>query len=330
MTTTFTAKRREDLLAAVPVVLGFLPEQSLVMLTFGAGPSFHARVDLPASDDDEAARAEIERLLLAPCRTHEVEQVLLVVYSGDAGLAAWLAAALVPAFVADGIAVIDVLRAHERRWTSVPIRAGARETESQPYDDTTHPFAAQAVFEGRVTRRNREEVRASLAPDPVLQQRWLELLARPDGPRPAGASGRGEPSDDPRKLCALVTGWVTSHRSPDDAGAARVLGSIRRVEVRDALLYTVTQDTARGHVQVWSALLRGAPVEAVPDTAAVTAFCAWLSGNGALAWCALDRCFEVDPDHRLGTCLAECLTRALPPTVWEEVGDAYQQHRDSA
>jgi hypothetical protein len=54
----------------------------------------------------------------------------------------------------------------------------------------------------------------------------------------------------------------------------------------------------------------------VPDTAAVTAFCAWRAGHGALAWCALDRCFEVDPGHLLGLALAECLVRAVPPTAW--------------
>ena len=31
----------------VPVVLGFTPTDSLVMLTFGAASPFHARVDLP-------------------------------------------------------------------------------------------------------------------------------------------------------------------------------------------------------------------------------------------------------------------------------------------
>ena len=36
MTTTLTARRPEDLLAAVPVVLGFHPRDSLVMLTFDA------------------------------------------------------------------------------------------------------------------------------------------------------------------------------------------------------------------------------------------------------------------------------------------------------
>jgi hypothetical protein len=66
-------------------------------------------------------------------------------------------------------------------------------------------------------------------------------------------------------------------------------------------------------------LLRSAPDAQVPDVAAVTAFCAWQAGQGALAWCALDRCLEVDPDHRLAQCLAECLVRAVPPTAWAEV-----------
>ena len=38
----------EDLLAVVPVVLGFEPADSIVMLTLGARHTFHARVDLPA------------------------------------------------------------------------------------------------------------------------------------------------------------------------------------------------------------------------------------------------------------------------------------------
>jgi hypothetical protein len=99
-----------------------------------------------------------------------------------------------------------------------------------------------------------------------------------------------------------------------------VLRAVTRVDVRDAALYAVTSETSRDHLRVWVALLRGAPDVAVPDAAAVTAFCAWQSGDGALAWCALDRCFGIDPQHRLGTCLAECLVRAVPPTAWEERG----------
>jgi hypothetical protein len=310
MTTTLTARGPADLLAAVPVVLGFHPHDSLVMLTFGAERTFHARVDLPPADDLDDVE-EVVATLLAPCRTHEVDHVAFVVYTDARAVAAALAAALVPAFVADGIGVVDVLRAHDGAWCSVPIRAGAHEPPLTPYDDTHHPFSAQAVFEGRVTLGSRDELRATVAPDPDLRRRWGECVARlPSVGAVDAATARG-----------LVESWVRSGDGPDDDGAARLLEVVTRVEVRDAALYAVTRDTAQDHLRVWSALLRGAPDHQVPDVAAVTAFCAWQSGHGALAWCALDRCFEIDTDHRLGRCLAECLVRAVPPSAWSEVVD---------
>jgi hypothetical protein len=282
------------------------------MLTFGQGPSFHARVDLPAEAHE--GTDEIVAALLGPSRVHDVERVAFLVYSADRSLAAALAAALVPAFVAEGIGVIDVIRAHDGGWCSVPLRADAPEPPLAPYDDTHHPFSAQAVFEGRVTLGSRDEVRETVAPDTGLRRRWGECLAtvEPDTSEDASAQSARD----------LVAGWVRTGDGPDDEGAARVLAVVARVEVRDALLYAVTRDTVHDHLRVWSAMLRGAPDPQVPDVAAVTAFCAWQAGHGALAWCALDRCFEVDPDHRLGQCLAQCLLRALPPSTWSDVDGA--------
>jgi Domain of unknown function (DUF4192) len=305
MTTVLTAREPEDLLAAVPVVLGFYPEQSLVMLTFGAGPTFHARVDLPPPADEEALYETVDAVL-GPSRFHAVEHVAFLVYTADPVAAARLAAALVPAFAAEGISVVDVLRVHESRWCRVPLPAGAEETTPALFRWSAHPFAAHAVFEGRVTLASRDELRRTVTRDAETHARWEVLVSSLPEP------GRG---DDERAL-ALVAGWVGSGAEPDDAGAARVLGVVARVDVRDAALYTVTQQSARDHLRVWSALLRGAPDAQVPDTAAVAAFCAWQAGDGALAWCALDRCFEVEPDHRLGGCLAECLSRAVPPATW--------------
>ena len=66
-TTTLTARSPEDLLALVPIVLGFVPRESVVMLTFGAQRTFHARVDLPVR---EAEVAEVVQALLEPARRH--------------------------------------------------------------------------------------------------------------------------------------------------------------------------------------------------------------------------------------------------------------------
>ena len=307
MTTTLTARGPEDLLAAVPVVLGFRPHNSLVMLTFDAARTFHARVDLPASAEVEAALPELVDALVSPCLTHRVGRVAFVSYSDDAGLSARVAVALRAAFGRAGIGVIDVLRAHAGSWQRVPARQGARETRAVPYDEATHPFAAQAVFEGRVTLASREDLRDTLASVPDAMARVTMLQ-----------TGVARGPDDVGWVAGLVARCAAAGETPDDAEAARALRAVVRVEVRDAALSAVTRESAPAHLEVWADLLRRAPEPQVPDTAAVVAFCAWQAGDGALAWCALDRCFDVDPDHRLGRCLAECLTRAVPPGAWHE------------
>jgi hypothetical protein len=309
MTTTLTARVPEDLLAAVPVVLGFRPQDSLVMLTFDAPRPFHARVDLPSSAEAEASLPELVDALVGPCLTHRVGRVVFVSYSDDAGLSARVASALRTAFGRAGIGVIDVLRAHAGSWRRVPARPGARETPAVPYDDEAHAFTAQAVFEGRVTLASREDLRDTLAsaPDEVARVAALQAGETAPGPEDVGAVVGG-----------LVARCVATGESLVDADAARVLGAVVQVEVRDAALYAVTLESAAAHLRVWADLLRRAPECQVPDSAAVVAFCAWQAGHGALAWCALDRCFDVDPDHRLGGFLAECLTRAVPPGAWHE------------
>ncbi len=311
MTTLLTARGPEDLLAAVPVVLGFRPAQSLVMLTFGGRHSFHARVDLPAPDEPAGAVAELVDSLLAPAVEHGVERVAFVAYTADAVLAARVGARLRASFTRHGIGVIDVLRADGGRWTCVPTRSGRREKALRPYDDRSHPFAAQSVFDGRVTHATRDDLRTALAADPDQRRHVLraQLALPPPGP------------DEAALVLDLVARCVARGQPPDDQAAARVLRAVTDVAVRDAALFAVQADTALEHLDVWSSLLRRAPESQVPDTAAVTAFSAWQAGHGALAWCALDRCFEIDPGHLLGLALAECLVRAVPPTAWREVSD---------
>ena len=309
MTTTLTARSPEDLLAAVPVVLGFRPSESLVMLTFGGRHTFHARVDLPEPDDPARVLREVAEALLEPALQQEVDHVAFVAYTGHARLAARLGRCLVPVFSRAGVGVIDVLRAHEGCWASVPSRPKQRELPPQPYDDLSHPFAAQAVFAGRVTHPTRDDLRRLLAPQPDVRNRvdQARVALPPVGPDELGWM-----------LDALVC-CVTERRAPSDDEAARLLRAATVVELRDAALYAVGASPEE-HLDLWSALLRAASDAEVPDVAALTAFCAWRSGCGALAWCALDRCFEVDPCHGLGLALAECLVRALPPALWNERG----------
>jgi Domain of unknown function (DUF4192) len=319
MSTTLTARVPEDLLAAVPVVLGFRPADSLVMLTFGGRQSFHARVDLPGPHDPARSVRELARSLLEPALEQGVERVVFVAYTSQPRLAARLARCLVQVFTRAEVAVIDVLRAHDGRWVSVPCRPQQREGPPRPYDDRAHPFAAQAVFDGRVTHATRDGLRAGLAPDPALRHRTAEAERALRAPEPG----------ELRWALHLVRRCVGESHVPSDAEAARLLRAVTEVEVRDAALFAVCDHDAVQHLALWSAMLRRASDAQVPDTAALAAFCAWRSGHGALAWCALDRCFEIDPDHVLGLALAECLVRAVPPSRWEERGPVGPAERDA-
>ena len=302
---TLTLRSPEDLLAAAPVVLGFVPTDSAVMFTFDAPSCFHARVDLPRAGEEVE---ECIDALLAPCVRHEVGRVLFVLYSDDPVPADRLVRRLVRAFRAADIEVIDVLRADGRRW--FPLLRSRRSVPSSgvPYDVSAHPFAAESVFNGRVTHGSRADLEATVAPDPAAVALVAASVRDLDGPRPG-----------PDWLEETVTSHVEAGTVPDDLEAAQLLACLVDVRGRDAALRLLCRDTAEAHARLWGDLVRRAPEGVVAPAAAVLGFSAWLSGNGALAWCAVDRCRAADPGLRLAHYLADVLTQAVPPSTWEGV-----------
>ncbi|WP_435741461.1 DUF4192 domain-containing protein [Nocardioides sp. SYSU DS0663] len=315
--TTFTARTPEDLLAAVPVVLGFRPADSVVLVTTGASPPFHARVDLPRRGAP-SLDAEVDALaatLLAPCRRHAVRRAVLVLYTEDAQLAAQVARATVRAFTAAGIDVVDTLRAHDGRWY---VATGPRHGvpgHGVPYDVSAHPFAAQAVLEGRVTHGSREELRATLAEDPTAVAATVEALGVLPGGEPAS-------EDELRWARETVRRHVAAGTVPSEEEVARLLVGMLDVPVRDAAWETMSRGEADRHVRFWTDVVRRCPPPLLAAPAALLAFAAWLAGHGALAWCALDRCEEAAPGYRLAGYLAHALTHAVPPSVWDGDGAA--------
>ena len=291
----FTARTPEDVLAVVPVVLGFVPTDSVAMLTFGAGHPFHARVDLPRGPSELPGMIDC---LLDPVLRHRAPQVLFVVYTDDARLARRTARSLTRCFERAGVEVVDVLRADGERWAPAE-RAGP----GVPYDLTTHPFSAQAVLDGRVLHGSREELRAGLARQPDQVARVVVELAGLVGDPPG-----------PDWITALVHAGTPAR----DADLARLLRALLDPHLRDAAWCGLDRATAREHVAFWTDVVRRTPDPLVAAPAALLALAAWQAGHGALAWCALDRCAEVEPDHPLGLLVARVLVEAVPPEAWDD------------
>jgi hypothetical protein len=320
--TTFTARSAEDVLALVPIVLGFEPHESIVMLTFGGRHPFHARVDLPPPDAvDDCVAA-----LLAPARQHGVAQVVFVLFAADGRAVRPLARALERRFGAAGVRVVDIIRAHDGRWFA-PLRPEEAPTRGVPYDVSGHPFRVQAVVDGHVMARSRAELAERLRADEAavgavedaLGQLWDALppdvrLALEEASAPETAFELlGQVRPDGPGLKAMLRHHLGAGTVPDDEEAARILLAVHNGEIRDHAWVGMLRTEAADHVRLWTDLLRRAPGRLVAGAAGVLAFAAWMHGDGALAWCAVDRCLDDDPEHGLGRLVADALEQAVPP-----------------
>jgi hypothetical protein len=292
-----TARRPDDLLAMVPVVLGFVPDHSLVMLTFGPR-QFHARIDLPHG---QRAVREAAEALLDPLRRSGAHTVAFVVYGDDDRLARQALRPLRRGCRAAGVAVAEALRSHEGRW--FPLLGEPTCGPGVPYDVSAHPFVAEAVLRGHVVHGSRSELSAMLATDP-------EAVAEVEAAYPTAPA-------EPPWVRHTLDGHLGGRTRLDAGEAARLLAALADPDCRDAAWSRMTRATGREEVEMWVDLVRRCPEPLVHHAAAVLAFASWVAGDGALAWCAVDRSAKARPGHPLATLVSEFLDSATPPDEWE-------------
>lgn len=326
---TLKAKTPGDLLAVVPYVLGFHPEDSLVMLTLGdAGDKFHARVDLPRDDADFSE--VIENLTDAATR-NGVRRVAIVAYSDDQCASMDLVERLEGALEDGGVNVVEAIRCDGERWFSLSdCTEPCCPDGGTPYDVGSHPFTAQSVLDGQVTLRSREALSDSLVGnDPNAIEAVEESAGRAmDRFKAASRHPLGPAAPEVAQAHLVQEGhWVGDRvrrfladgvaLDADDAG--RMLVAIVAIDIRDVAWAEMDRVTATRHVDLWRDLVRRSPYDLIAPPAALLGFSAWLSGDGALAWCAVDRCQETEPDYRLAGLLTTALLGAVPPSAWSPV-----------
>lgn len=303
------ARSAEDLLAMVPYVLEFHPEDSVVMLTFGEG-QFHARVDLPDSWEDLDAFAG---LLTEPVVRHGVGAVALVAYTDDAHRAEAVLRALHSAMTRLDVTVHGMLRVRGNVWWAVHPEVSGDHGAGTVFDASTHPFRAQSVLEGKVTHGSREELADTLvgsdpdAVDAVEEAVMAAMRAWATVQRVAEQSW----------LRRTVAQHVADGSHPSALDVGRLLVACCDPQIRNEAWRMMRREDAAGHVEFWRSVVRRTPLDYLATPASLLAGAAWLSGHGALAWCALDRAALAEPDHRMSQIVGGLLTRAVPPAEWE-------------
>ncbi|MGN6252628.1 MAG: DUF4192 domain-containing protein [Marmoricola sp.] len=315
----YVARGPVDLIALAPQVIGFHPEDSVVLMTFGragtgGGRGFHARVDLPVEPD---LQDQVTDLLVGAVRRNGAERAAVLLYSTDRVVALRQGRLLLDRLLEEGVEVIDVLRVERHRYF-FPLEDDRTGTT---YDVGTHPFTARSVFEGRVVQDSRAALAETLVGGQeddrheilAAAEAWADrMLQRGAGPSGPSRAGRAEA----RWIQGRLRRFEREGLPLGAVEAGQLLGSVAVISLRDVAWAEITRATAPRHVELWRDLLRRAPEELSPAPAALLAFSAWLAGDGALAWCAVDRCVAVDPDYSMAECVAGVLMSATPPSAW--------------
>lgn len=313
-----TAPRRvrgpADLLALVPSLFGFHPAESLVLLTVGDSPTpFHARVDLPT---DPCGVEVVGAQLTETVRRNGSTEVVVVAYTGDAGLAHAVVDHLFDCLAKVGVELVCAVRSDSARWWVLP---SWPDDEGTPYDVRDHPWTAEAVLEGNVVHASREELAMTLIgndPDETEQIAALagEITERLDRSPTRGLVLEGH------WVRSRVRRFLSDRRPLDTDDVARlVVATHRSVHVRDVAWAEMNHANASVHVELWRDAARRAPAELRAPVATLMAFAAWLSGDGALAWCGVERALDADPGYGLASLLTQMLAGAVPPSSWRPI-----------
>jgi len=156
--TRLRVRRPDELLAIVPYLIGFHPQESLVVVFVRSGRVILAgRLDLPADTDGEKTAEYIRAL----AKRERAEALALVAYSAAALPANRLLTRLMDHLTDHELT--DVLYVGHGRWWSLTCADECCPMAGTPLDLTSHPLSASAVLAGLGTRASRHELEASVA-----------------------------------------------------------------------------------------------------------------------------------------------------------------------
>lgn len=312
----FELNRPGALIAALPAVLGFVPENSLILVSLDGGEMGSVlRVDLSEDVTDRVQHLAAIAAAAAP------EAAIAVIVDADGAhcpgcneehrqLCATLADALArhdiqlwAAHVVDRVALGG-------RWHCVD-RCGAGGAIDDP---TASPLAAAAVLDGRRLYARRADLQAVIALDAARSAGLAEALRRQAAKReaaqrddPVGCARR-----DVRRALTLAT-RVAAGATPSVTQLAALGCALGDVQVRDTLYALAVGERAGDAESLWALLARSLPEPWRVEALVLLAFSAYVRGDGPLAGVSLDAALRCDPEHRMAGMLDQALQSGLRP-----------------
>ena len=336
------------LLTVIPHLLGFVPQASLVVL--GTEPpndriKVTLRYDLPDPPGAGIA-ADIAEHAVGVLGSQRLAAMMAVGY-GPETLVDPVAGALRDAAREAGIELRDVLRVEDRRYWSYRC---ADETccpvAGTPFDPGAHSAAAAMASAGNRVLADRAAVAARVAPLGGIaaqsmrqatrraEQHASQLLAKVRKSARIGAVRQMIAAEGLNAVGAMIATYRAGGKYTTDYQIAWITVALRDLRVRDDAWARMDPAYLDAHRRLWIDMTRRAQPGYVAAPAALLAFVAWQSGDGALANVALDRALADEPRYSMALLLRQVISAGAPPSLArlpmtpEEVAASYDDAED--
>jgi len=336
------------LLTVIPHLLGFVPQASLVVL--GTEPpndrvKVTLRYDLPDPPGAGIA-ADIADHAVGVLGSQRLAAMMAVGY-GPETLVDPVAGALRDAARKAGVELRDVLRVEGRRYWSYRC---ADETccpvAGTPFDPGAHSAAAAMASAGNRVLADRAAVAARVAPLGGIaaqsmrqatrraEQHASQLLAKVRKSARIGAVRQMIAAEGLNAVGAMIATYRAGGKYTTDYQIAWITVALRDLRVRDDAWARMDPAYLDAHRRLWIDMTRRAQPGYVAAPAALLAFVAWQSGDGALANVALDRALADEPRYSMALLLRQVISAGAPPSLArlpmtpEEVAASYDDAED--
>lgn len=307
------------LIAALPAVLGFVPEKSIVLVTV-VDDEMGAVMRADLSEPRETCVPHLAELAAAA----GAEAVIAVIVDAE-GASCPMCKDLYREWASD-LAVeaarwgIELLAAHVcdvvaagGRWSCADGCGATGAVE----DPSASPVAAAAVLDGRRLYARRDELLDVVAVTDPAHSAVLAQMIEAAGPLEGARAGACARSDIEHALeCAEQLAGGDPVR---DEQASRLALSLTDPRVRDTLYALAVGDRAGMAEALWAELSRRLPAPWRVEALVLLAFSAYARGDGPLAGISLDAALRCQPLHRMAGMLDQALQSGLRPEQIREL-----------
>lgn len=328
-----------DVLASVPYVLGFHPNNSIVVLGIRAQRlTFSLRLDLPSADRQRSVQSTVDHLV-SVLRQQHTSGVMLVGYGPDERVRPVIQQVRTRCRGL-GLPVLDALRADGGRyWSYLCTAASCCPPDGSPYDTTTSTAAAAWTVAGVVALPDRQAYEDQLQPvggaaresmrwaTARAHERLVDLLR--DSTDEVDARNRLVRAGAAARQAALAAVRAGEDVSDDDIGWLSVLLMSGDVLVGAWTAIKGEPNEIAPHRALWMDVLRRAELDLVPAPGSLFAYAAWRCGEGTLATFAIQRVLAVDSRYPLARQMEEVLISGLPPTAARDPSSRWVKRRSA-